>query len=386
MLANYFKRLARVAFAMLVLCSIGLQAQMPADSVLVVVPARGSTIESAAVEDTVKALKAARKQLEIEAHQLPILRLNHRQNKPALVLQSLGLKPTGAAQILLCRRGTSGWPEELLEQCSPGENLLFFVRRASRGPAAKKLPPRQPDPQIPAREEPPELASAGRVGVLLVYRGEDKKIVQPFLAELGRHWMERYGRVRPSPYPLASYDLSKAGVADGVAKAFPTLLVNENPKVALCFFLKGRPVKVLEVYEEVTLPATLVRQISAARRRHLADSISTGDKMSAPDTNTLELSDGQEKTVLLSRVHELAQQLWRQTLDPKPENKLAHRALIQIVELTRYNESQTRVWSEPLAEALADFQSEPLLLEEGSNLEPVQNQLLEIIERLVPDE
>ena len=209
--------------------------------------------------------------------------------------------------------------------------------------------------------------------------------MQPFLSELGRHWMERYGRVRPSPYPLASYDLSQTGVLEGVRKAFPELLADESPKVALCFFSHGRPARVLEIYQDMTLPATLVRQISAARRRHLADTISTEDVATVPDPSVLELSDDQERTVLLSRVHELAQQLWRGSADPKSENRLAHRALLQIVELTRYDESGVRAWTIELREALADFQSEPLLLEPQSKLEPVQKQLLEIIRRLSPD-
>jgi hypothetical protein len=377
------KRLARVAFAFFLFCSGGLQAQVPSDVVLVVVPARGSTVQSAAVEDTVKALKSVREQLKVEATELPILRLNHRQSKPAEVLQDLGLKTTRTAQILLCRRGSNGWPVELLEQCSPGENLLLFVRRGVQPSSEKKLEPRQPDFEPPKSSvESSELASAGQVGVLLVYRGENPKAVQPFLSELGRHWMERYGRVRPSPYPLASYDLSADGVLDGVEKAFPELIGDESLKVALCFFLGGRPVKVLKVFEDVALPATLVRRISAERRRHLADSISTTDVIAAPDPRALDLSDEQERTVLLSRVHELAQQLWRGSMVPGSENRLAHRALTQIVELTRFDESGSRTWSEELAEVLKDFQSEPLLLEPGSRLEPLQKQLLDIIHRL----
>lgn len=350
---------------------------------MVVVPARGASVDSQAVEDTVAAIKSARRQLGIDPGQLPIVRLNIRQTRPALVLQTLGLEVESTAQVLHCRRGTDGWPDKLIEECSPGENLLLFVRRASQLPTTEKTLSSRVDPEPPPRrpEEPVPASAAGEVGLLLVYRGSgEREQVKPFLAELGRHWMERYGRVKPSPYPLASYDLSDQAVAEGVARAFPDL-VGEKPKAVLCLFLRGRPVRVLETFEELEIPATLVRRISASRRSHLVDTVSGGEPIAAPEARGVELSDRQEETVLLSRVHELAQQLFRGSADPSAENRLAHRAILRIVELTR-RDSGAPEMSPELSEAIADFRAEPLLLNDDSPLIPTQNQLLELLELL----
>ena len=193
--------------------------------------------------------------------------------------------------------------------------------------------------------------------------------------------MERYGRVKPSPFPLASYDLSDDRVEEALRGSFPELVSDPKPKVALCYFQLGRPVKILEVVNDLTLPATTVRLLSAARHRHMAESISVTDS-SAPAAKEMSLSDDQEQTVRLSRVHELAQRLAYGSSDPEPANRLAHRTLLQIVELTRGSD-EDRVLSHDLREALADYESEPLLLEPDSSLRSFQDQFLELIRTLI---
>ncbi len=391
----YWKRLARVVFVVLVLCG-ALQSQEAARNVLVVVPSRGATVQGQEVEQVVDMLKAARKELGLNSQEMPILRLSLRQEKAALVLQSLGVKATGEPQVLLCRRGSDGWPELLLRQLSRGENPLLFVRSAVRDPDRRELPSRDDDPTLPPRQdvestglaggpEPREskLAPTGQLGLLLAYRAEDKEVVQPFLSELGRHWMERYGRVKPSPFPLASYNLSDTRVGEALEKAFPDLVSDLEPKVALCYFQQGRPVKILEVVNDLSLPATTVRVLSAARHRHMAESISVTVDSAAPAATEMSLSEDQEQTVLISRVHELAQRLARGSSDPDPANRLAHRTLLQIVELTRSSDEDNRELTHDLREALADYQSEPLLLEPDSSLRSFQEQFLELIRSLL---
>lgn len=389
-----WKRLARVVFVFLLLGG-GLQGQESARNVLVVVPPRGATAQGREVEQVVDMLKAARKELGLKSQELPILRLSLRQERPAQVLQALGINATGNPQVLLCRRGSDGWPELLLGQLSGGENPLLFVRSAVRDPERRELPSRDDEPVLPPRQEvestglaggpePREdkLAPTGQLGLLLAYRAEDKEFVQPFLSELGRHWMERYGRVKPSPFPLASYDLSDDRVEEALRGSFPELVSDPKPKVALCYFQLGRPVKILEVVNDLTLPATTVRLLSAARHRHMAESISVTVDSSAPAAKEMSLSDDQEQTVRLSRVHELAQRLAYGSSDPEPANRLAHRTLLQIVELTRGSD-EDRVLSHDLREALADYESEPLLLEPDSSLRSFQDQFLELIRTLI---
>ena len=390
-----WKRLARVVFVVLLLAG-GLQGQETARNVLVVVPPNDGTAQGEQVEQVVDMLKAARKELGLKSQELPILRLSLRQERPAQVLQGLGVRPTGNPQVLLCRRGEDGWPELLLRQLSKGENPLLFVRSAVRDPERRDLPSRDDEPELPPRQdlestglaggpEPREskLAPTGQLGLLLAYRAEEREVVEPFLSELGRHWMERYGRVKPSPFPLASYDLSDSRVEEALKKAFPELVVDTEPKVALCYFQLGRPVKILEVVNDLTLPATTVRLLSAARHRHMAESISVTVDSSAPTAKEVSLSDDQEQTVRLSRVHELAQRLAYGSSDPEPANRLAHRTLLQIVELTRNSEEESRALSHDLREALADYESEPLLLEPDSSLRNFQDQLLELIRSLI---
>ena len=388
------KRLARVVFVVLLLLFGASSAQQ--SSVLVVVPPRGTAADSQELEQVVDMLKAARKELGIGSGELPILRLNLLQERPALVLQSLGVKVESEPQILLCAKGADGWPDRLIRQLSPGENPLLFVRDAVRDPERKELPSRDAEPELPPRRdvestglaggpEPREaaLAATGQLGLLLAYQAEDKEQVQPFLTELGRHWMERYGRVKPSPFPLASYDLSDSRVLEALKKTFPELVTDQQPKVAVCYFQNGRPVKILEVERDLSLPATTVRVLSAARHRHMAETISATELPSAPNASEIRLSDHQEQTVLLSRVHELAQRLALGSAEPDPPNRLAHRTLTQIVELTRSNDEEKRQLTDELSEVLADYESEPLLLEPDSNLRSYQQQLLELIHTLL---
>ena len=147
-----WKRLARVVFVFLLLGG-GLQGQESARNVLVVVPPRGATAQGREVEQVVDMLKAARKELGLKSQELPILRLSLRQERPAQVLQALGINATGNPQVLLCRRGSDGWPELLLGQLSGGENPLLFVRSAVRDPERRELPSRDDEPVLPPRQE-----------------------------------------------------------------------------------------------------------------------------------------------------------------------------------------------------------------------------------------
>lgn len=111
------------------------------------------------------------------------------------------------------------------------------------------------------------------VGLLLLHRPdqtEEALTVKKFLQELGRHWQERYGRVKPPPYPLGYYSLADTKTVERVRQRFPDLKVDSGPTAALCLYEQQRPVEVLQIFEDFSEPAVLVRMISSARSVHLA--------------------------------------------------------------------------------------------------------------------
>ena len=340
-----------------------------------------------AVEDVAAQLKAARQSLGVEAGALPLLRLSSQNEQQAGVLKALKLSEGAQIQVLLCSRGDRGWPRALLRSAPETGSLLSFVTsivRAKESPSVSKEPGLA-EPSQPANSV--ELDPGSPVGLLLVYdKTREGELVQRFLSELGRHWMERYGRVDPAPYPLAYYDIADETTLTRLQARFPELNTGGKASVALCVFSQGRPTRVVEVRQGLELPATLVRQLSSSRTRHLAESLSPGlqiaNTLTIPDA--LPLSIAQETSVLLSRLHELAQQLWSgSSEDQSSENRLARRNLLNIVELTRSGEGKNRELSAQLKAALADYETEPLILPKDSSLDIIQKQFLGLTNALL---
>lgn len=337
------------------------------------------------VEDVAAQIKAARESLGVDAGYLPLLRLSSQNEQHARVLQALKLEEKAQIQVLLCSRGEGGWPSALLRSAPENESLLTFVTDVLR--PKESLPVSEPKVSETAATVTLAPAETGSpLGLLLVYdKSRDGGLVQPFLSELGRHWMERYGRVEPAPYPLAYYDIADRTTLTRLEASLPGLMTDGKASVALCFFSQGRPTRVVEVRQDLELPATLVRQLSSARTRHLAESVNPGLQSSGtlPAPDALQLTSSQETSILLSRIHELAQQLWSgSSEDQSTENRLAKKNLLTIVELTRLNDKD-RELGQQLKAALADYQTEPLVLSSDSPLQTIQTRFIELTNALL---
>ena len=373
----------------LLLTLAGAQVSASSAQVLVVIPAQGMATWDPVVEEVAAQLKAARQSLGVDVSHLPILRLSSSNEQHARVLKSLKLREGPQIQVLLCSRGEGGWPNEFLRSAPQDENLLTFVRSVLRPEESPPASETTVADQAVIANSAKETGPGSALGLLLLYdKSRDTGLVKPFLSELGRHWMERYGRVEPPPYPLAYYDIADGTVRTRLQASFPELTTDGKAAVALCFFSDGRPVRVLEVHQELELPATLVRQLSSARTRHLAESLNTGSQTTStlPTAEAMQLSDAQETSVLLSRIHELAQQLWSgSSEDESPENRLARRNLLNIIELTRSSDARSRELSTQLKEALADYQAEALILSKDSSLEAVQTRFIELTSALLEE-
>ncbi len=362
-----------------------------ATRVLVLVPALDSDVFSPAVSSVVGALQEARRASAIPDGGLPILRLDPSKPRHRECLRDLGVSVGPDLQVLLCQRGVSGWPAKLLKRYREGVDSLTVVGDASR----LSLPSSEvsvAESSVSVAEAAPKEAlpspSAAELGFLLIREGvsqQEEDPAQSFLSELGRYWLQRYGRVDPAPYPLAWYDLSDEVVRSRVQAAFPSLVSGPTPSVALCFFVRGTPVKVLEVFTDLELPATTVRNLSAARNRHLADTVDVSVEAEhvSPSAGTVVLSGSEQKAVVLETVHELAQLLWANSSDgEKKENRLTRRILLKIVELTRGGQGLDD--ESQLTAALEDFLAEPLLLGDEPGLVDAQERLKALAEALVP--
>lgn len=374
-----FEKRGRVLLGAVLFLFLALSAGAePSSRVLVVLPPAGESAGSESVEEFVKMLKAARQALSLSAQELPLLRLSERLGTHQRVLTELGVALGPKPQLLLCRRASDGWPAEVLAEMPLDANPFTFLRDAL-DPKGSVTAPVDPPPPSPAPV--PE----GQLGFLLVYpKGQSATLIDPFLSELGRHWVERYGRVKPAPYPLAFYDSSDPLVAARLQEIHPELL-QEPPLVAICSFSAGRPTQILETFRGLEFPATLVRELSAARTRHLADSLQVGSVTAPelPGADSVTLSPGQHRLIALSRLHELARQLWSSSQDGEAgENRIARRVLLQISELGRETVEKPELWESQLREVLADYRQEPLRFAPGSELESLHQRFLYLVQEL----
>jgi len=349
--------------------------------VLVLIPARGESTESERVDLVVARLKAERRRLTDQPGDLPILRLDPERKSHASVLRELEIEVGDKPKILLCNRAESGWPHGVVGPLSPKDNLVSVIANVAAGKPLRIESKKQPT------AKPPADPRTHQVGLVLYYdpsAAGEKILVDTFLKELGRHWLERYGRVEPAPFPLASYNRGDQLVASRLKESLPALGEASVPVAALCLFQGGAPNRVLEVFRELELPATLVRRISGARTRHLSESVILAEEGEVPEPAQLALSREQEYSILQSRLHEMARQLWKGVDDGESDqNRLSRKLLLQIVELTRSGKPLDEAEQKSLRAALEDYLEEPLLLSESSEYGPIQERLLELARSLL---
>lgn len=313
---------------------------------LVVVP-RTMSLNALEVNRWVDLLKVERERRRRSPEELPILRLSPGESSHRKVLQGLGLDDRSEVRTYTCVRDAKGWPVRIL-RAHPGETPAdAIVAESLEAPAASTVKNDQ------------------TVGLLLVGSAENHAMTETFLQELGRFWVARYGRVRPSPYPLASYDLGDSEVATALSSSFPELL-DRPPLVALCLFVKDQPREILQVYRALDTPASLVREISAARANALQGAIEpVALPRRAPRAKAVGLSDDQERVLLVSRLQETARQLWGAAQeDQSRHNQAAKRLLLRVVEESRrYLEGDPGAWL-LLQESLRDYAVEPFVTDD----------------------
>ena len=313
---------------------------------LVVVPA-SLEVNSLRVDRYVDLLKLERERRRYAPADLPILRLSQADLEHQKVLRRLGLTADDELRTYTCARDTRGWPLKVLQAHlagTPADLVLSEPVRAA--------------PEV-------SLEAEARVGVLLVGRAEDRKLLDTFLKELGGFWLSRYGRVRPSPYPLASYDLDNPEVTASLESVFPEL-AEEPPLVALCLFEGEQPSQLLKLYRGLDTPATLVRELSAARAQALELSPGPSDiATAAPSAQLVGVSPEQERALLVSRLLETARQLWSAAeSDERRANQPAKRLLLKVIEESRrYLDQEEEAWS-LLQESLRDYAVEPFISDE----------------------
>ena len=346
---------------------------------LVVLPALEQSAYGEATDSVVDRLKVARAAVGLEPGALPILRLDPAKANHNQVLVKLGLTQGPWAVIAVCTQATNGWPSQVVKQFSSMDRPRLVVL-SGVGDADKDSASSEADEERESESEISDVSKpVANVGVLLVReseRPEQVELSSHILRELGRHWLQRYGRVRPSPYPLASYDFSDPLVKERVSQSFSELKDSSLPLVCLALFEDRRPVKILEAYSDLQTPATLVRRLSGARGRHLAETIELGEGATGtPEASLLSLSDDQESALLLGRLQESARQLWSGMDDgPGGVNKLARRALLAIVQAAD-NQEATAPLNGELRSALEDFQAEKIVLQPDSELQDVLSRL-----------
>lgn len=366
--------------------------------VFVVVPALGQEAGAAPVEQMVQSLKGQREKYKLASGVLPILRFQADHPRHQEMLHQLGVTQSTHIRVLLCRRGEDGWPEALSGLFEGPDAAVAAMRQVVGLPPLASKPAQEAGEQHEPGQKAtgpsaasPAVHSLTEVGLLLAYKQDDsaeKDKITNFLSELGRYWTQRYGRVSPVPYPLGNYNLSDPQTAERVMAAFPALAKSKSPMVCLCLYEQGRPRRVLEIYDDLDLPATLVRLISAARGKHLAATVELPSASSdpAPASDQVTLSEKVEEKILLARLHETSRLLWSQAQDgDKGENRVTRRVLLRIAQLTEPGKNRTPEEKQALRDAVEDVQAEPLLLKEGSELLTVQQQFLETAHTLWPD-
>lgn len=338
------------------------------DQVLVVIVPSRTPLESPAVNHWVELLKIERGRAKLSAEELPLLRLSVDNEYHLKALQALGVLPVTRVHTFVCLRDSKGWPQKVLLEF-PAEATADSIVGSARN----------------LRSVEATSVDLSRLGVLIVSRPDDEQAVGVFLEELGRYWLQRYGRVRPAPYPLASYNTSDPATEGALRGSFPELVTDTAPRVALCAFREGRPVQVLEVFSELGTPASLVRELSAARGRFLLESTSAADEAGQdnfaplPDAEVRGLSDNQETFLVVSRLHETAQQLWNNMKDEESsKNDGPRRLLLRIIEESRRFTSGEPEALPLLRESLRDYKVEPLVLDPRSNLRDVQSRFQDL--------
>ncbi len=352
------------------------------DLVLVVVVPAKVSLEAPAVDRWVSELKSERGRAGWNSESLPLLRLSFEQPSHRKILDGLNIAPPDGLATYLCRRESRGWPVEVIGKIptrSSAERFFAQLRQHAspvRGPAAE--------------------TSNLELGVLLLYdKSSDNEVakVKHFLEELGHFWLQRYGRSTPAPYPLAAYDTSDRAVVASLSSAFPELSLSskQRPQVALCLFDGGVPEELLEVYDEMELPASLVRQLSSARSSHLArgplvsaSRQSKGEEI--PEVSAVGLDSRQQKFMLVSRLNEAAQHLWTASQDEadSPEQRGPKRLLLAILEECRTYLQSDREEVGSLLELLRDYEVEPLpplSSERGRDAEGLFNGLVQTLLR-----
>ena len=215
--------------------------------------------------------------------------------------------------------------------------------------------------------------------------GAEKLLAREFLTELGRYWLERYGRINPTPYPLAQYDSSVPGIRKGLKRAYPKLQVDSGPKVALGAFAGGKPQFILELYSSLDLPATLVRRISSDRGRHLAESISKESVAETlPPIDVITLDEDTRKVILWSRFEESVRQLREGVIgDTDFQNENALKALDEMNRLFHRDSSSERGLDKKIRLAFSEFRAQPFEFKDKFSLELVQERVLVLGEALL---
>ncbi len=336
------------------------------EQVLVVILPSRTPLDSPAVNHWVELLKIERDRAKLTAEELPLLRLSVDNEYHLKALETLGVLPVTRVHTFICRRNSQGWPQKVLVEFpveAPADSIVGSARNL--------------------RSVEATTVELRKIGVLIVSRPDDEESVGVFLEELGRYWLQRYGRVRPAPYPLASYNLADTATDQALRLAFPELETAGAPRVALCAFREGRPVQVLEIFDQLGTPASLVRELSASRGRFLLETASPGEADSQlsplPSAEVRGLSESQEMFLVVSRLHETAQQLWNNIKDEdSAKNDGPRRLLLRIIEESRKfitGEAEAMLL---LQESLKDFRVEPLILDPRSSLRDVQSRFQDL--------
>ena len=390
----------------IILAPVGAQSQNGIYRLLVVVPARGQDIQSPSINTIVEQLKIARTEESLTSESLPILRLDPHSKQHQNVLTHLGVSSKSHIQVLYCDRLKTGWPQRVLQDLSDAPAAdLKEISADLNAPTAWNRPPTdnpssvtQNKSEDTVAEPSSKVGSSAQVhrsvlsardaelGLLLSYKAKDlehRTQTKDFLTELGRYWSRRYGRVNPTPYPLGHYDISDQRTFEVVSSAFPGLVGQSGPKAGLCLFENGKPVKLLQIFGELELPALAVRRISSARGRLLADS-TTGESgvnrtETMPSARPLSLTPVQQQSLLLTRLHEMAQQLWQGVSNGLDgENKVARNLLLSITEETKFHKNNNLALSRKLEDSIAGFLEEPLIIRGDSELDLTQRRFIEL--------
>jgi hypothetical protein len=336
---------------------------------LVVVPEK-IPLDALEVDRWMDLLKIERERQRLTPEELPLLRLSMGRAQHRAVLEKLGLQSADRVRTFTCRRDAGGWPSEVIAEHEAGTSPDHILARL-----------------VKQKDAPLDLAAGPTLGLLLVGNEQTAAITKPFLEELGRFWLHRYGRMRPSPYPLASYDVGQQQTVEALRKVFPQLTNGKYPVVALCAFDQGQPVEVLQVFRGVDTPASLVREISAARGQALAAGarpVASAPATPLPGAHALGLSDQQEHVLLVSRLNETAQQLWSNAKDDKSlRNQGPKRILLRVIEDSRRFAGGDPAALGLLLESLRDYKVEPLKLERNSKVSEQSVRFNELVQALL---